>query len=221
VDRAHGALEVALVEDDAVARSILSDERLDELDTGPGERRESAGGHGEIRVRRGLSYAPEAFVDARRGTGPFYATVQTKNETAAEVAGVIIDEMEKLATAPVDDAELRIGKATAVGQFYRSLESITGFVDELGVLAAHGIAPNELARRAERIDRVTAADVQQHAAAHLGAAEASIIIAGDAKTFLPALRSRFGDDILVIPIEELDLDSCCERAAGYAASSFR
>jgi zinc protease len=164
----------------------------------------------EIRVRRGLSYAPSASVDPRRGAGPFYATVQTTNERAPEVAGVILDELEKLGSTLANDAELQPRKAAAVGQFLRSMETTAALADHLSLLAMHGIPLEELARRIERISRVTAEDVQSYAAKHLGATDASIIIVGDAKQFLPVMQERFADEITVVPVEELDLDSCCE-----------
>ena len=37
----------------------------------------------EIRIKRGLSYGAGSSFDLRRDTGPFTATAQTKNESAA------------------------------------------------------------------------------------------------------------------------------------------
>ena len=41
----------------------------------------------EIRIRRGLSYGSGSSVYARRATGPFVASTQTRNDAAAEVLG--------------------------------------------------------------------------------------------------------------------------------------
>ena len=43
----------------------------------------------EIRIKRGLSYGAGSSLEARRQPGLFSATVQTKNESAAEVVGLI------------------------------------------------------------------------------------------------------------------------------------
>ncbi|HWS71375.1 MAG TPA: pitrilysin family protein, partial [Thermoanaerobaculia bacterium] len=47
----------------------------------------------EIRIKRGLSYGASSTFDLRREPGPFTASAQTKNESAAEVAGIIVDEL--------------------------------------------------------------------------------------------------------------------------------
>jgi len=54
----------------------------------------------EIRIKRGLSYGARASLAARRTVGSVSAQAQTKNESAAEVAGLIRGEMAGLATRP-------------------------------------------------------------------------------------------------------------------------
>ncbi|HEY0385310.1 MAG TPA: pitrilysin family protein, partial [Pyrinomonadaceae bacterium] len=44
----------------------------------------------EIRIKRGLSYGARSSLDVRRDTGPFTAETQTKNQSGAEVASLII-----------------------------------------------------------------------------------------------------------------------------------
>ena len=60
----------------------------------------------EIRIRRGLSYGAGSDIDARGRPGPFVATVQTRNDAAAEVLGLILGEMRRLGAEPVPAAEL-------------------------------------------------------------------------------------------------------------------
>jgi hypothetical protein len=52
--------------------------------------------------------------------------------------------------------------------------------------------------------------VQKFAAGYLGGNDASIVIVGDAKKFLPALQQRF-KNVEVIPIDELDVNSATLR----------
>src|SRR5439155_25137739 len=61
----------------------------------------------EIRIKRGLSYGARSSLDARREIGPFSASAQTKNESAAEVAGLLIGELKRLASEPVQGDELK------------------------------------------------------------------------------------------------------------------
>src|SRR5688500_10669069 len=48
----------------------------------------------EIRIKRGLSYGAGSALDARRDVGPFVASAQTKNESGAVVADLLLGEIE-------------------------------------------------------------------------------------------------------------------------------
>lgn len=160
----------------------------------------------EIRIKRGLSYGAGSSFDLRRDVGPFTATAQTKNESAGEVAGLIIDEMNKLGTTPVADDELGPRKAVLIGGFGRQLETNSGIVGRIGTLALYGLSLDEINRYISGVQSVVSSDVQKFAAAHLSGNDASIIIVGDAKKFLPVLQQRF-KNVEVIPIDELDVNS--------------
>jgi zinc protease len=160
----------------------------------------------EIRIKRGLSYGAGSLFDLRRDVGPFTASAQTKNESAAEVAGLIAEELNKLGKEPVADVELGPRKATLIGNFGRSLESSGGLVSRVAYLALYGLSLDEINRYISGIQSVTAQQVEQFAGAHLGASDASIVIVGDAKKFIDPLKKQF-PNVEVIPISELDLNS--------------
>jgi predicted Zn-dependent peptidase len=65
---------------------------------------------------------------------------------------------------------------------------------------------DEINRYIGGVQGVSASDVQKFAAAHLAGNNASIVIVGDAKKFLPTLQQRF-KDVEVIPIDALDVNS--------------
>jgi zinc protease len=160
----------------------------------------------EIRIKRGLSYGAGSSFDLRRDVGPFTATVQTKNESAAEVVGLVIEELNKLGKEPVNDVELGPRKAVLIGNFGRSLEASEGLVSRIGYLALYGLSLDEINRYMSGIQSVSAADVLEFASSHLPSADASVVIVGDAKKFIDALRQRF-PNVEVIPVSELDLNS--------------
>jgi zinc protease len=160
----------------------------------------------EIRIKRGLSYGAGSNFDLRREVGPFTASAQTKNESAAEVAGLILEQMNKLGKEPVNDVELGPRKAVLVGNFGRSLETSAGIVNRIAALALYGLSLDEINRYISAVQSVSAAQVQQFATSHLPGADSSIVIVGDAKKFLDALRKSF-PNVEVIPINELDLNS--------------
>ncbi|MBM6575798.1 insulinase family protein [Microvirga sp. SRT01] len=157
----------------------------------------------EIRIKRGLAYGASSGVSAGRLPGSVMARTQTKNTTAAEVVTLIAAEMARMGTAAVPDAELATRKAVLVGGFGRTVETTDGIADLLGGYVLQDVPIDELQRYTTRIEGVDARAVQA-AAALLDPKAASIVVVGDAKQFLPALRKAY-PTVQVIPEAALDL----------------
>jgi len=164
----------------------------------------------EIRIKRGLSYGASSQLDTRRSIGPFVASAQTKNQSAAQVADLLLGEVSRLATAPVLDIELNPRKAVVVGNFARGLETNSGLVAQVASLAVYGINFDEINRYIGNVQNIRAGDVQEFAGSHLDAKTTSIVIVGNAKEFLPELRQKYAQ-VEVIPMAELDLNTALLR----------
>lgn len=159
----------------------------------------------EIRIKRGLSYGAGSRVDARREGGVLRVSVQTKNESAAEVLGLVQGELDGLVKAPVGGEELAARKATLIGNFSRSVETTAGLNDAVGSLIVAGCSPAELQRRIETLGAVSPAEIQAYAAATLVPARRRVVVAGVAAQFMEALKAQ-GAPITVVPQEALDLE---------------
>jgi zinc protease len=159
----------------------------------------------EIRVKRGLSYGAGSSVEARRSTGLFRASVQTKNESAAEVASLMVKELDRLETEPVPESELTPRKAVLIGGFGRSLETTGGLVGQAAALALYDLSLDGINSYIERVGGVTASDVKNCTHTKLSRKDASIVIVGNAKVFLEGLRKEFGE-VERIPLSKLDLN---------------
>ena len=164
----------------------------------------------EIRIKRGLSYGARSALDVRRFTGPFSASAQTKNQSAAEVASLLMNEVKRLGAAPVPDIELVPRKAVVIGNFGRNLETAAGLVNQIGMLALYGISLDEINRYISSVQAITPADVQRFSSDRLAPQGTSIVIVGNAKEFLPELTKMY-PNAKVIPVAELDLNSALLR----------
>ena len=164
----------------------------------------------EIRIKRGLSYGAASQLETRREVGQFIATAQTKNESGAQVAELLLGEINRLVTAPPADAELTPRKAVLIGNFSRNLETVGGLVTQVASLALYGLSLDEINRYIANVQAITTTDVQKFAGSKLDAKTSNIIIVGNAKLFLPALEKQF-KDIEVIPIDQLDLNTALLR----------
>ena len=164
----------------------------------------------EIRIKRGLSYGAGASLGARDDQGVFTASTQTPNETAVEVAGLILAELGRLSAEPASEAELGPRQATLVGGFGRSLETVDGLGSWVANLALYDLPMSDLAAYAGRVNAVTPEQVQAAAGRTLTVDGTSLVIVGDASLFIDGLRAVY-PDVEVIALDDLNLDSASLR----------
>ena len=160
----------------------------------------------EIRIKRGLSYGAASTLDARRDVGPFVAWAQTKNESGAQVADLMLSEIGRLSSAPPVDVELTPRKAVLIGNFSRNLETAHGLVAQVGSLALYGLRLDEINRYINNVQEVSPADIQKFGGSRLDAKTSNIIIVGNAKAFLPELQKKY-PNVEVISVNDLDLNT--------------
>jgi zinc protease len=160
----------------------------------------------EVRVKRGLSYGANAVLDARSGVGPIAALAQTKNESAVEVADLMLQQMASLRSEPPKADELAARKATLTGSFGRSVASNNGLASYLSSLALHGVDLNEINRYAPNVEAVSAQQVGAMAGEVLDPSRATLVVAGDAKVFSTALKAKY-PQAEIVPAASLNLDS--------------
>lgn len=164
----------------------------------------------EIRIKRGLSYGASSRLDARRDVGPFLASTQTRNDAGAEVAGLLLQELERLGQADVAAAELGPRQAALTGNFARRLETTRGLVAEIAGFAVHGLPLDTANAFIPGVQGVSAADVKAFARSRLDPRGASLVLVGDAGKFLAPLEKAFST-VDVIRAADLDLDSATLR----------
>jgi zinc protease len=159
----------------------------------------------EIRIKRGLAYGANSSLSARRGPGSISARTQTKNPTAPETVAIMIAEMKRLGTEAVPANELEPRKATLIGDFGRGIETTDGLADALGGYVVQNVPLSELKAFTASVSAVDPAAVQAAAAKLLDPSQASIIVVGDSKDFIEALRKAY-PKLELIPASALNLD---------------
>ena len=164
----------------------------------------------EIRIERGLSYGARSSLGARQDEGVLVASAQTRNDAAVEVAGLILAEIERLSQTTATADELAPRKATLIGDYGRSLETVDGLGSVVASLALYDLPLENLATYVANVRSVTPDQIRDAAAAELPAETASLVIVGDASLFIDALRAAY-PNVEVIPLTELDLNSAALR----------
>jgi zinc protease len=158
----------------------------------------------EIRIKRGLSYgAGSGF--GWRGEGVNFSTrTQTKNQSAAEVAELVVGELKRLADTDAVEAELNPRRLVLTGNFGRNLETTAGLTSALADLYLFGIPTSELNKYMTSVAGVSSTNVKEFASRFLHSGE--IIIVGDYSMFKDDLAKRFPEmKVEVIKASELDI----------------
>jgi zinc protease len=159
----------------------------------------------EIRIKRGLSYGAGSSFAWRENLTNFGARTQTKNESAAEVAELVMAELKRLGQTPIAEAELVPRKSVLTGNFGRSLETTAGLAAAVSELYSFNIPESELNSYMTKVQGVTDAQIRDFASKHFVSGD--LIIVGDSRVFMEDLKKRFpGVSVEVIKAEELDLD---------------
>ena len=166
----------------------------------------------DIRIKRGLSYGADSTLTARRTLGAFTASAQTRNDAAAQVADLIKANMAALGAAPPSPEELTARKQSLIGEYGREIATAAGLGQTLQTFALYGIDLSEVKTYTDKVEAVTPAEVQAFAAEGLKPGDASLIVVGDGKVFLPALKAK-APNLEVVPIAQFDPENPTLRAA--------
>lgn len=160
----------------------------------------------EIRIKRGLSYGARSNFAWRSSSSNFSAGAQTKNVSAAEVAELLADEIERIGNEKVGADELKPRTATLTGNFSRALETTNGLAAQISELYLYGIDPKELNSYMQNLQAVSDAQVKDFAAKNIKGGD--IIIVGDYAKFKDDLQKRFpSQKVEVIAASQLNLNS--------------
>ena len=159
----------------------------------------------EVRTKRALSYGASSSLPARADDALLTASAQTKNESAADVAKIFLDELDRLGRQPFTADEIQKRKAFVSGIYTLQSETSAGFGAILAGLIQQGLSPSEAVRYLQNIDTVTS-DAASKAATRVSAADrATLVIVGDSSKFIDKVRA-LRPDVEVISADQLNLD---------------
>lgn len=157
----------------------------------------------EVRIERGLSYGATSHAEAQPGGGVVLAQTQTRHSAAAEVLGLMREQIVRLGGAPLPADELAARQASLAGAFARRLTTTAGLAGMIVGQVAQGHPLAELARYADEVMAVSADQVRAFARRHWSAAALRAVVVGDLKAAGPALDE---DGALTLAVATLDLE---------------
>ena len=158
----------------------------------------------EIRIKRGLSYGAGSSFNWRDSYSNFGTRTQTKNDSAAEVAELVMVEINRLAKDRISAAELNPRKSVLTGNLSRNLETNNGLAGALADLYSFNLVATELNSFIKSFQKVE--DGQIISVAKNDLLGGDIIIVGDYAKFKDDLAKRFPNmTVDVIKADDLDL----------------
>lgn len=158
----------------------------------------------EVRTKRSLSYGAYSRIAGRKDGSLLTASAQTRNETADEVAGIILDEIAKLNGEELDEELLARRRLYLEGSYARTLERSAGFNAIVSGLLLHGLPPSDASTMGERLAAVDADAANAAAREVIEPSDVTLVVVGEAQLFLEDLR-KIRDNIEVIHRDDLDL----------------
>jgi zinc protease len=162
---------------------------------------------GVLRSDRGLTYGASANYRAYKYGGSFIAETDTQSSTTGQVLRLTVDEFFRLQKEPVDPRELRGAQDYMSGNFPLTIETPAAIAMQVLNQLFFGLSLDELETYREEVDRVSVADIQRVARQFLYPDRLSIVLVGDASTFVDQLKAMGFEQFERIPIAQLDLNA--------------
>ncbi len=132
----------------------------------------------EAREARGLCYSIYSYCWGLKDTGLFGIHAATGAEQMLELAGVIMGELEKLASEPVGDEELARAKAQLKSGLLMSLESSGSRVEQVARQTLAFGAPRDIDELVEKVEAVGKETVRKLAGEIILSANPSVSAVG-------------------------------------------
>ena len=136
-----------------------------------------------IRSDEGLAYS--AYSSFGIGTyypGAFRVSYQSRSETVARAASIVLEEIESIRSDLVSEAELRTSKASFIETFSRNFSSASSTAGIFANDEFTGRDPSYLVEYRDNISSVDGADVLRVAQDYLDPEELVVLVVGDKAT---------------------------------------
>lgn len=139
-----------------------------------------------LREKHAYTYGARSYFSMRRGAGPFAASAAVVTEKTAPALHELFVELEAMRSSEVTDAELQGAKEGIVQTLPARFETARDIVGAIADLVVYDWPADEYATRAERISKVTAADVKR-VAQKLVPRTMKVVVVGDKSRLEPDL----------------------------------
>jgi zinc protease len=134
-----------------------------------------------IREDKGYTYSPQAYLQTRGHAGLLRTGADVRNAVTGASLNEIDYELNRMATTAPTEEEVQSARRFLVGLQAIRLQSQRSVAMRLATLWSYGLPPEELGLESERIQKVSAEDVEKAGGKYFPAARQTIVAVGEEK----------------------------------------
>jgi zinc protease len=133
-----------------------------------------------LREDKGYTYGVYSYFNGSRFPGVVLASTDVRSAVTDGALKELTGELRRIGDEPVPDTELKNAKRALIGGFALSLESPQTLIGNLATQKIYNLPPDYWDTYPQRVEAITAADVQRVAKKYFDASKLQIVAVGDA-----------------------------------------
>ena len=141
-----------------------------------------------LREEKGYTYGAYSNLDARRSAGTFRATAEVRTLVTGDSLKEFFYELNRIRDTQVSEKELGDAKAYLTGVFPIRLETQEGLTDQLVQIKMLGLPNDYLERYRDRVQAVTAEEIQRVATKYIRPDLAAVTVVGDGSSVAEQMK---------------------------------
>jgi zinc protease len=151
-----------------------------------------------LRENKGYTYGVYSFFNGSRFPGVMLASTDVRTPVTDGALQELTGELKRIGSEAVPEQELKNAKRALVGGFALSLESPQTLVSNLATQKIYNLPPDYWDTYPQRVEAITAADVQRVAKKYYDAGRLQIVAVGDSASVKPVLE-KYGTVEIAVP----------------------
>jgi zinc protease len=145
-----------------------------------------------LREVHGYTYGAFSAFEWRRAAGPFVVQTAVKSDVTGAAVLEILNEIERMRTAPISEDELTLATSYLDGVFPIRYETTAAIAGALANLVIHGLPENYYDLYRGNVRGVTTTGVLRAAERHLHPDQLRVVVVGDPEIVAPLVAAVTG-----------------------------
>lgn len=141
-----------------------------------------------LREAKGYTYGAYSSLDALRLAGAFRETAEVRTPVTGPSLKEFFYELGRIRDEVVPEKEIRDAKSFLTGVFPLQIETQEGLINRLVQIKMYGLPADYLQTYRDRINAVTAADIQRVARQYIQPDKVAMVIVGDAAAIMDQVK---------------------------------